>query len=426
MPPSLKINKIIVTLIILKLFHTTILYWSAENTINHNDRIAIQTNTKLPIAYDTYATQHIRHPSTYVTKPRPSSANISDGQGAKRFSRMMKARFNLDNRNRSYNFNSDCTMYADDLRRELETEVNVCGVRKTHNTHAQTTLIGSEVTLLSQLSINRIESLKRLIKQWPGHISVAIYTGIDKFANDSSDICRELDIGRRTNVQIHLVHGFTLWYHINYLRNVAQDNALTEYVFMSDVDFQLMPNLYERLTQDIKVFFSEQNSLTNVLTIPSLMAYPNCTFPDSKAKVQNEWDICVSRFDYGFPGFTGDPTNYTRWKTAPETYEIPYVFHFEPYLVIKKEHSPRYEENFLQRWYDKMSHVYQLYSRGFKFWAYPHGYMVHMPHESAPLDEFMYEKSKQCATHYLHHNFRLYMVRAQRKQNLPIIARWVH
>ena len=345
--------------------------------------------------------------------------SVDSWKASQKQNKILQIRNELENRNRSYDFVPNCTMYKEDLKRTFTHHINVCGIKKPND------VISGDITLLTQLSEMRVESLQRLIKQWTGHVSATLYINDTDKENVTKIMCGWLQSINRNNVQIHLVQDSSVWYHINLMRNIAQENAVTEYVYMCDVDFMIMPNLYENLMKDVPIFFKKHSSFQNVLTIPALMAFENCSFPETKKKVDKEFGNCINRFDYGFPKFKGDPTNYTRWMKANVPYKIPYAFHFEPYLIIKKKHSPRYEETFLQRWYDKMSHVFNLYSAGFQMWVYPHGYMVHMYHESAPINEFLYEKSKHCAGLYLRNCFRKAMVKGQRKLNMEVIDHWV-
>ena len=41
-----------------------------------------------------------------------------------------------------------------------------------------------------------------------------------------------------------------------------------------------------------------------------------------------------------------------------------YAYGFEPYVVIKQDVSPRYDERFLQRFYNKVVHLAELDARG--------------------------------------------------------------
>ena len=343
-----------------------------------------------------------------------SKEQLSDKQ-----KHIQEVRDELEGRNRTFDFHPNCTMYTDDMKSKFRENLNVCGAQK------PATEIAGEISLLSQLSETRLDSLQRIIKQWPGHVSATVYINGTDFDSVKGLMCDWLQSINRDNVQIHIVQDHSVWYHVNHMRNIAQDNAVTEYVYMCDVDFMIMPDLYKNLMKDVPHFFRKHDSFSNVLTIPALMAYENCTLPENKKRVDQEWDKCINRFDYGFPKFKGDPTNYTRWMLSNVPYKIPYAFHFEPYLIIKKIHSPRYEETFLQRWYDKMSHVLNQYSAGFQMWVYPHGYMVHMPHESAPINEFLYEKSKHCAGVYLRNSFRKTMAKGQKKLGLTVIDHWV-
>ena len=51
-------------------------------------------------------------------------------------------------------------------------------------------------------------------------------------------------------------------YPINYLRNVALNNSVTDYVFLSDVDFIPVPGLHPYLQQNIEKGLLEQKDVS--------------------------------------------------------------------------------------------------------------------------------------------------------------------
>ena len=74
-------------------------------------------------------------------------------------------------------------------------------------------------------------------------------------------------------------------YPINYLRNVALNNSVTDYVFLSDVDFIPVPGLHAYLQQNIekgllaKKDVSTHTNLTRNLSVGGVPTTPSwpCT-----------------------------------------------------------------------------------------------------------------------------------------------------
>ena len=291
---------------------------------------------------------------------------------------------------------SKCLEYSRAAQFKFKKHINVNGMKVTN--HMQP----NDVTLLTQLSANRMPSLQRLILSWEGPISAAIYTS--DISNVTEFFTNWLKSVNRQNVQIHLVEQYNIWYPVNVMRNVAQDNAMTQYVFMLDVDFLAMPNLYATVMYHLPEFFKLKQPTNSVMVIMALQVNNTGSFPETKAKIQEQWKTKVNPFIYNPTFIDGEPTDYDRWVHSNELFEIPYTFPVEAYFVLEKHSSPSYDEMFLQRWYDKVSHILELYSRGFHFWVSPHGYVVHLPHERVKGN--VLTSSWRCANLYFKQHFR--------------------
>ena len=263
-----------------------------------------------------------------------------------------------------------CRGYVTTLKHKFVAHLNIANVK------IEKITVPCDITLLTQLSINRIESLKRLLLTWEGPVSVAIYTkNVKKLSMDMNVWLRTVN---RTNIQIHLVEEYGSLYPVNHLRNIAQDNAYTQFVFMIDVDYAVVPNLYEQLKEHLSSLFVSNSSTANALVIPAFVVNKTADFPRSKEAIRIGWKtkIDVFKFDYALKG-----NAYQKWISTEEDFIIPYRMNWEFYYVIDKRYSMRYDEIFLQRWYDKISHALNLHSIGFQFWVYAEGYIVHLPHE---------------------------------------------
>ena len=81
---------------------------------------------------------------------------------------------------------------------------------------------GTDVTLVTQLSIGRLSLLTEMLNAWQGPISIALYLRDGDIPYVESFMSNSQILGARDDFALHLVFssGSTL-YPVNYLRNVA-------------------------------------------------------------------------------------------------------------------------------------------------------------------------------------------------------------
>ncbi|XP_013171453.1 PREDICTED: glycosyltransferase-like protein LARGE2 isoform X2 [Papilio xuthus] len=178
-----------------------------------------------------------------------------------------------------------------------------------------------DVTLVLQLSMDRLQFLERLVKYWEGPLSAAIYlsdcevTKFESFIRDWSDT-----LSSRKNIGYHLVFKHDdVHYPVNYLRNVALENVNTPYVFLMDVDFVPMAGLYDHLRDAVKIIN-----------------------PYAQKKVE--------------------------WQSD-----------YEPYLVVHRS-VPKYDTRFSGFGWNKVSHSVELRAQGYQAVVLPGAFVVHTPH----------------------------------------------
>ncbi|KAK2186960.1 hypothetical protein NP493_183g01018 [Ridgeia piscesae] len=118
-----------------------------------------------------------------------------------------------------------------------------------------------DITFVSQMSSERYDKLYNLASRWSGPISVAIYlkrrTNILKYRK----LMKQL-FSPRKNIALHFVVEQGEYFPVNFLRNVALDNAVTKYVFLSDIDFEPMSQLDIRLQEYIERGFLQENTVS--------------------------------------------------------------------------------------------------------------------------------------------------------------------
>lgn len=110
----------------------------------------------------------------------------------------------------------------------------------------------TEVTLVAQLSMDRLQMLEAICKHWEGPISLALYLS-DAEAQQFLRYAQGSDVLMgRSNVGYHIVYKEGQFYPVNLLRNIAMKHVNTPYMFLSDIDFLPMYGLYEYLRYGLR------------------------------------------------------------------------------------------------------------------------------------------------------------------------------
>ena len=235
-----------------------------------------------------------------------------------------------------------------------------------------------DVTLVAQLSSERILMLERLCRQWDGPMSISFY-------GSDSDVLELLNFHSSSSVLqdctarlgLHVVYKTGEFYPINYLRNVALDNVQTPYVFLSDIDFLPMVGLYQYLKEAIKVLGS--NNRAFIVPAFETLLY-RFTFPANKdelLKMLERRSIFTFRYHVWKAGHA--PTNYEHWKTASVPYKVNWSPDFEPYVVVKSN-ALRYDERFVGFGWNKVSYIMELDAQEYEFIVLPDPFIIHLPH----------------------------------------------
>lgn len=180
---------------------------------------------------------------------------------------------------------------------------------------------GNDVTLVAQLSMDRIQMIESLCKHWEGPISLAIYTSdseVQQFLRYISDspVLRE-----RHNIGYHLVYREGESYPINKLRNIALKHINTPYLFLTDVDFLPMFGLYEFLKGYVMTL-DLVNNPKRALVIPAFETQRyKIDFPRTKAELMEMLDLGkLFTFRYHVWTIGHAPTDFQRWRTATTPY----------------------------------------------------------------------------------------------------------
>ncbi|KAI0237637.1 LARGE xylosyl- and glucuronyltransferase 2 [Lamellibrachia satsuma] len=246
-----------------------------------------------------------------------------------------------------------------------------------------------DITLVTQLTSSRTEKLCNLVKRWPGPISVSVYVEQTTTALLFRAKMKAL-LAPRKNIALHLVSEEGDFYPVNFLRNVALERIETKYVFLTDVDFEPMPRLDERLKEYISKGYLQGK---NVLVVAAFEAlYEKFTFPEDKADLLKMWKKKQTIRPFHFKMEKGKevasaphkPTFYSHWEKATRPYYAAWDDYYEPYIVMEKALMPKYWPVFVGRFYNKASHLAELFAMGFNFIVLPDVFTLHTTHQRIP------------------------------------------
>ena len=83
-------------------------------------------------------------------------------------------------------------------------------------------------------------------------------------------------------------------------------------------------------------------------------------------------------FKQFFPGHRS--TNFPMWYNSTEPYMIKWAFHFEPYVIVKLNGLPLFDERFIGYGFNKVSFFMELDAMNYKMAVHPSAFVVHVPH----------------------------------------------
>ncbi|KAG1663199.1 LARGE xylosyl- and glucuronyltransferase 1 [Nymphon striatum] len=238
---------------------------------------------------------------------------------------------------------------------------------------------GNDVTLVAQLSMDRLQMVEALCKHWEGPISLALYMS-DSEAQQFLSYALSSDVLRsRHNIGYHIVYKDGQFFPVNYLRNTALQQVKTPFVFLTDIDFLPSFGLYEYLKRNIASMNLDTSKKALIVPAFETQRY-RLTFPKTKAEFLTMLDMGLL-FTFRYHVWTKGhaPTNYARWRTATTPYSVNWALDFEPYIVVKKD-IPEYDRRFVGFGWNKVAHIMELNALGYEFIVLPNGFIIHMPH----------------------------------------------
>ena len=193
-----------------------------------------------------------------------------------------------------------------------------------------------DVTLCTQLSMDRLSALPRMLSQWHGPVSVAVLVKdadlprLDAFIFSHADVFASHD-----GLRLHCVFETDEVYPVNYLRNVALQFATTHFVFNVDIDFLISPNAHELIKRRVSTQPNLQSDKI-ALVVPAFETdMYNPVLPASKAALQDmQLGHKIRQFRKQEWEKGHAATDYSNWFRASMAYPVSWVEGYEPYLVV--------------------------------------------------------------------------------------------
>uniref|UniRef100_A0A4X1SET1 LARGE xylosyl- and glucuronyltransferase 2 n=1 Tax=Sus scrofa TaxID=9823 RepID=A0A4X1SET1_PIG len=238
-----------------------------------------------------------------------------------------------------------------------------------------------DVTLVAQLSMDRLQMLEALCRHWPGPMSLALYLTDAEAQQFLRFVETSAVLSARQNVAYHVVYREGPLYPINQLRNVALAQALTPYVFLSDIDFLPAYSLYHYLRASIEQLELGTGGRKVALVVPAFETlHYRFSFPSSKAELLALLDAgSLYTFRYHEWPRGHAPTDYARWREAQAPYRVQWAADYEPYVVVPRD-CPRYDPRFVGFGWNKVAHIVELDAQEYELLVLPEAFIIHLPH----------------------------------------------
>lgn len=283
-----------------------------------------------------------------------------------------------------------------------------------------------DITLSTQVSLNRWTKLCQQAKCWGGSVSVAAYIPASSDTKKGGSYRKYLDSCVAQLVSACPAQTFTIHalyanhealegsdvlggataspprtydelYPINALRNVALNAVTTDFLLLVDADFLPSPRLRsDALAPETQAFQALEQLYADARSSPpgSLLVVPHFQLLGTGELADEQiWAVPCSiaelrsraePFHCGVFRPEGDPLNYSRWYDASLPYEVPYLEFFEPHVIGLTASMPRYDERFKGYGLNKVQHTYAAASSGFRFKVLPQHFLITARHKKSP------------------------------------------
>ncbi|KAI8975523.1 glycosyl-transferase for dystroglycan-domain-containing protein [Mycotypha africana] len=267
-----------------------------------------------------------------------------------------------------------------------------------------------DVTMISQFTVNRLNTFAKAIKNWPGPISIAIYladsTDIDDLLTyfENEDNVRAYAGATIALVKPNYLNAQHLAYPINHLRNIAIAESDTDYIFVVDADFIPSTSLYPIVRSRLIPFILHQGDKMprTAWVVPCFAIYESYSDLPLPETMEDLRHLVRENIAYiTDPGAGHGPTLATEVALVrplvhgnPLAYEVCYESQWEPYYILHRS-APLYDVRFRNQGGDKQSHALQLNAEKYRFMVLRDTFMIHRDHPTMVWPGGGFEKSQK-------------------------------
>ncbi|GAB4822605.1 hypothetical protein N2152v2_009651 [Parachlorella kessleri] len=279
---------------------------------------------------------------------------------------------------------------------------------------------GESITLVTQLSLERLDMLENQCSVWPDAIAAVVYAptlgGRLWSAEDPSLAGQRLGVAQsrldafhgrmeaqgRCTLDLELAsedfrdEGEVGLYPFNAARNRALMLAGTEALLLLDADFvpptslaaayQASPRAYQELLAQLRQgqtvvlpAFETASGGAEGRALALAAAQRGKAFVVGEYAAGRLLGFQMRQYE---PGHA--PTDYARWSAGDSPYTVQYAKGYEPYVLISRRFVPWYDERFRGYGRDKIQHLTHLAGLNVTFSVHPAAFVVHVPHRKAP------------------------------------------
>jgi len=255
------------------------------------------------------------------------------------------------------------------------------------------------ISLVTQADPSRIEFLLECSRRWKGPIVAAIYLAANLSLHEALG---SLPLGQHLQLlPLHAVAGDGAKrpaYPINKLRNMAIRAVRTTHYVVVDVDLWPSLGIMHAVLACPRAYLSRKYV---ALVVPAFQFEPQKGAMDESwfsrvPRTMTEMKDCLalqqcSTFYVHSSPETHSSTPYTEWWKADagaEPLPIPCFKNarYEPYVILPNlPTTPLYSEAFTGYGKNKIELITHLRFAGFKFFALPDAFVVHMPHAKSEM-----------------------------------------
>lgn len=240
------------------------------------------------------------------------------------------------------------------------------------------------VTLVTQGTLDRLESFKVTLTRWKGPISLVLYARPNG-QNDVNALRMWAHTHKRrfaagSSVKLILDNNMSRPYPINVLRNIALGGAHTPFVFPLDIDFVPSQDLYHEIVHNLP-------RVKEAMVVPAFeVTDGNIHLPPPKTK----YDLLrrIPRaFHVNKAPFAHKATRSLKWLSSSRAkyhVRIDSRTHesYEPYVVVRRKSLPGYDERFQGYGFNKVQWILCLRCTGYRFSVLGRAFVTHLNHDT--------------------------------------------